>query len=65
MLGEARALPDRARNVCEISPCLPAGRLPDSAARMARRPDSTSSASSAVLSRFGYAYAYPFAWRFS
>jgi hypothetical protein len=30
---------------------------------MARRLDSSSSASSASLSRFGYAY--PFAWRFS
>jgi len=32
---------------------------------MGHRLDSTSSASSAALSRFGYAYAYPFAWRFS
>jgi hypothetical protein len=32
---------------------------------MARRLDSTSSAPSAVLSRFDYGYAYPFAWRFS
>jgi hypothetical protein len=32
---------------------------------MGHRLDSTPSASSAVLSRFGYAYAYPFAWRFS
>jgi len=32
---------------------------------MGRRPDSHTSASSAALSVFGYAYAYPFAWRFS
>jgi hypothetical protein len=32
---------------------------------MARRLDSTTTASSAPLSRYGYAYAYPFAWRFS
>jgi hypothetical protein len=32
---------------------------------MARRLDSSIPASSASLSRFGYAYAYPFAWRFS
>jgi hypothetical protein len=32
---------------------------------MGHRLDSTFTASSAVLSRFGYAYAYPFAWRFS
>jgi hypothetical protein len=32
---------------------------------MGRRLDSTTTASSAVLSRYGYAYAYPFAWRFS
>jgi hypothetical protein len=32
---------------------------------MGHRLDSTFSASSAALSRFGYAYAYPFAWRFS
>jgi hypothetical protein len=31
---------------------------------MGRRLDSTSIAPRA-LSRFGYAYAYPFAWRFS
>jgi hypothetical protein len=35
------------------------------AALMGHRLDSTSSASGAALSRFGYAYAYPFAWRFS
>ena len=35
------------------------------AALMGHRLDSSSSASSAALSRFGYAYAYPFAWRFS
>jgi hypothetical protein len=32
---------------------------------MGHRLDSSSSASRAALSRFGYAYAYPFAWRFS
>jgi len=32
---------------------------------MGHRLDSTPSASSVALSRFGYAYAYPFAWRFS
>jgi hypothetical protein len=32
---------------------------------MGRRLDSTSAASSAALSRFGCAYAYPVAWRFS
>jgi hypothetical protein len=34
-------------------------------ALMGHRLDSTPSASSAALSRLGYAYAYPFAWRFS
>jgi hypothetical protein len=32
---------------------------------MGHRLDSTSSASGVALSRLGYAYAYPFAWRFS
>jgi hypothetical protein len=32
---------------------------------MATRHDSHSAASTAALSSYGYAYAYPFAWRFS
>jgi hypothetical protein len=32
---------------------------------MGNRLDSHTAASSAALSSFGYAYAYPFAWRFS
>jgi hypothetical protein len=32
---------------------------------MGRRLDSTTTAFSAALSHYGYAYAYPFAWRFS
>jgi hypothetical protein len=34
-------------------------------ASMATRHDSHSAASTAALSSFGYAYAYPYAWRFS
>jgi hypothetical protein len=33
--------------------------------RMGHRVDSATSASRAALSRFEYAYAYPYAWRFS
>jgi hypothetical protein len=32
---------------------------------MGRELDSATTAASAALSRFAYAYAYPFAWRFS
>jgi len=32
---------------------------------MATRRDSHCAASTAALSSFGYAYAYPYAWRFS
>jgi hypothetical protein len=32
---------------------------------MGNRLDSHTAASSVALSSFGYAYAYPFAWRFS
>jgi hypothetical protein len=47
-------------------PALSASPASDTLQRhMGRRLDSTSLASSAALSRFGYAYAYPFAWRFS
>jgi hypothetical protein len=41
------------------------GAVCHNAALMGHRLDSTSSASGAALSRFGYAYACPFAWRFS
>jgi len=43
----------------------PAPRLWHTQRHMGRRLDSATTASSAALSRYGYAYAYPFAWRFS
>src|SRR3954467_8220309 len=50
---------------CEVSPCPGAKRLARPVARMARPRGGPSSAARPALSRFGYAYAYPSAWRFS